>query len=274
MSASQGLTDLEFSQSQTMASGRRSMKRKRYSGSFAGSSGRGYSKAYSRVPRAIATRGTPDGYTEINYTQMIRLYTQTSTGFWATAQDTVAPYGIQGFSGLGFSFTPSNTRITFGNAGASTSYMDVAISDMANLSTIFDEVKLAKVKVEVWINAQSSNINNNLSNTPEIWMAVDPNDSFPATTSIQEYSHSRRILPDRNTIMSFKPHLVADNAANDAGNGATSGATMQQGYVRSNSTAYHYGLKALYWVPYEPDTAQVFFTQFRITFTRRFKSHK
>jgi len=245
------------------------------SGSFAGSSGRGSSRALSRVPRAIATRGTPNGYTEINYTQMIRLYTNTSTGFWPTDQSTCTSYGGQGYSGLGFAFTPSNTRVTFGNSTTSTTFEDFAITDAAALGEIFDEVKMAKIRVEVWINTQSSNINNVLSNTPEQWMVVDTNDSTPpGLTGIQQYANSVRILPNKNTTMTFKPYLMADNMADDTGSALASGAMQQQGYVKSTTGAFHYGMKVWQWMPYEPDSGQVYFTQFRITFTRRFKRQK
>ena len=35
----------------------------------------------ARVPRAIQTRGTPEGYYDIPYHQMVRLYCNTSSGF-------------------------------------------------------------------------------------------------------------------------------------------------------------------------------------------------
>ena len=250
-----------------------SKRRRKSSASSAGYSGK--RSLRMRVPRAIATRGTADGYTEIPFTQMIRLYTNTSTGFWPTVQTTMASYGSAvGYKGIGFAFQPNNTRIYFSDTGATDKFEDFPISDWTNMEAIFDEVKISKIKIECWMNAQSSNINNALSNSPEIWMCEDVNDAYPPTSTIQEYSKSKRVLPNVPKSITITPHLVSDNVA-DAGVGADFSAGLTQtGYVKTASGAYHYGLKVWNWLPYEPDTAQVYYTQFRITFTRRFKRHR
>ena len=58
----------------------------------------------ARVPRAIQTRGTPEGYYDIPYHQMVRLYCNTSSGFWPTNQTSMAPYGGAGYQGIGIAF--------------------------------------------------------------------------------------------------------------------------------------------------------------------------
>ena len=163
-----------------------------------------YKYRKTRVPRAIKTRGTPDGYYDIPYQQMVRLYCNTSSGFWCTNQITMAPYSGSGYQGIGMAFQPNNTRITFGNAGASTLYMDLPISDFTYLQNIFDDVKLAKITIESWINMQPSDSSAALSNAPEIWACTDTNDSYPGTSSIQEYAKVTRILPNRPTIVTGK----------------------------------------------------------------------
>lgn len=231
-----------------------------------------YSKyKQSRVPRAIKTRGTPEGYYDIPYHQMVRLYCNTSSGFWPTTQSTMAPYGGSGYQGIGIAFQPNNTRITFGNSGASTAYEDFAISDFTNLQAVFDDVKLAKITIESWINMQPSSSSDALSNAPEIWACNDTNDSYPGTSAIQEYAKVTRILPNRSTKMTFTPMLVSDNVADDGIGVTTSAGQTTTGYVKTASGAYHYGVKMWNWLPYEPDTAQVYYLQMRITIVRRFK---
>ena len=104
---------------------------------------------------------------------MVRLYCNTSSGFWPTNQTSMAPYGGAGYQGIGIAFQPNNTRITFGNSGTTTSYEDFSISDFTSLQAIFDDVKLAKITVEAWVNAQPSDTSAALSNAPEIWACND-----------------------------------------------------------------------------------------------------
>lgn len=234
--------------------------------------GYSYSKyKQSRVPRAIQTRGTPEGYYDIPYHQMVRLYCNTSSGFWPTDQGSMAPYGGAGYKGIGIAFQPNNTRVTFGNSGSTTSYEDFTISDFTNLQTIFDDVNLAKITVEAWINAQPSDTSAALSNAPEIWAANDANDCYPGTSALQEYAKVSRILPNRVTKLTFTPTIVSDNVADDGVGITTSAGQTTTGYVKTGSGCYHYGVKMWNWLPYEPDTAQVYYLQMRITIVRRFK---
>ena len=225
----------------------------------------------ARVPRAIQTRGTPEGYYDIPYHQMVRLYCNTSSGFWPTNQTSMAPYGGAGYQGIGIAFQPNNTRITFGNSGTTTSYEDFSISDFTSLQAIFDDVKLAKITVEAWVNAQPSDTSAALSNAPEIWACNDTNDCYPGTSSIQEYAKVARILPNRVTKLTFTPMIVSDNVADDGVGVTTSAGQTTTGYVKTASGAYHYGVKMWNWLPYEPDTAQVYYLQLRLTIVRRFK---
>lgn len=234
--------------------------------------GYSYSKyKQSRVPRAIQTRGTPEGYYDIPYHQMVRLYCNTSSGFWPTDQGTMASYGGSGYKGIGIAFQPNNTRVTFGSSGSTTAYEDFTISDFTNLQTIFDDVKLAKITVEAWINAQPSDTSAALSNAPEIWAAYDANDCYPGTSALQEYAKVSRILPNRVTKLTFTPTIVSDNVADDGVGITTSAGQTTTGYVKTGSGCYHYGVKMWNWLPYEPDTAQVYYLQMRITIVRRFK---
>ena len=41
--------------------------------------------------------------------------------------------------------------------------------------------------------------------------------------------------------------------------------------IKTASGAYHYGVKMWNWLPYGPDTAQVYYLQLRLVIVRRFK---
>lgn len=224
-----------------------------------------------RVPRAISTRGTEKGYYEFPTTQLIRIYCNTSTGFWVTNQTNCNPVGATGYSGMAMYFRPDNTIINLGNGTISANF-SVNPVDFPNFRDIFDEVKIAKISCEAWVTAQSSSWNHTPNNATEIWMTPDPNDANPPTTSIQEHSRIKRILPDRAIKLNFTPHVTNDVNA-DAGAGTTTSVGgSSSSYVSASGIAAYYGIKFFNWIPLEPDTAQVYFLNLRITQTRRYKN--
>lgn len=231
----------------------------------------------SRVPRPIQTRGTPDGYYEIPCTQLIRIYTNTSSGFWLTDQVVPNSQGTTGYKGIGVYFKNDQTYFNFGNNGSSggiAATQNFGIRDYANLAAVFDDMKIARITVEAWMNVDPSAINHNPNNCPEIWMCHDGNDAFPPNEEIQEYAKSVRVLPNRRASISFVPTATLDTTS-DAGSGSTTGPGLTTGgYFRSSSSASLYGLKIYNWLPYEPDTSQVYFLQLKITQVRRFRRQK
>lgn len=253
-------------------------KKQRRSGSYNSSARYARQMKMTKVPRAISTRGTKDGYYEIPCTQLIRLYCNTSSGFWGTDQVSMAPIGTTGWSGMGIYFKNDNTYINFGSngsGGAIASVQNFGVRDFVYLGQVFDDMKVAKINVEVWMNTDPSAVNHTLGNAPEIWMAFDGNDAYPPNQEIQEYAKSVRVLPNRKTSFSFTPSLMLDTAS-DAGTGTTTGPGVTQAstYVRTNSTASLYGLKIFNWLPYEPSTAHVYYFHMKITQIRRFRRQK
>lgn len=255
-------------------------KRPRLTASYSSSAGASKKRQMrvTKVPRPIQTRGTPDGYYEIPCTQLIRFYCNTSSGFWGTDQVSLAPIGTTGWKGMGIYFKNDNTYVNFGSNGSGggiASTQNFGVRDYPYLSQVFDDMKVARINVEAWINTQTSSINHTPNNAPEIWMCFDGNDSFPPNEEILEYAKTARVLPDRKTRFSFVPSLTLDTTS-DAGSGSTTGPGVTQAstYVRTNSTGSLYGLKVFNWLPYEPDTAQVYFLHLKITQIRRYRRQK
>ena len=60
-----------------------------------------FSRGVSRIPRAISTRGTPDGYYEIPVRTLLKVYGNNGSGFFNTNQGpSSSPSGI-GYQGFG-----------------------------------------------------------------------------------------------------------------------------------------------------------------------------
>ena len=69
----------------------------------------------TKIPRAIRTRGTPEGYYEIPVTIYRKVYFNMSTGVWPTNQSTGAQIGVTGYSGFGIANQLDNSHMFFGN---------------------------------------------------------------------------------------------------------------------------------------------------------------
>lgn len=225
----------------------------------------------SRVPRAIRTRGTVDGYYEIPETSLIRVWCNNTDGMYNTNQTTCQAIGAQGYQGLGMYFKNDAVWVTLGVGTPIGATFKVDVTNYGPLAEIFDSVKIARVTIEAWMTVQSSAVNHTYNNATEVWMVDDKNDGFPATQKINGYAHVKRILPDRPTTLSFVPNLLTDNVA-DAGSGTTlapAGATS--GYVRSDAPCSWYGAKAWLHLPYVGDGEHVYWLNFKVTQLRRYK---
>lgn len=239
------------------------------SGSFRRPSNR---RLVTRVPRAIRTRGTPDGYYEIPTNVLLRFYFNTSTGVWDTNQANGAALGTTGYPGVGFRFTHGNIVVHFGDAGVINRTASYAIPFATELAAVFDDVKTPKINMEYWIANQTPGGHTTTGYDPEFWVVEDKNDAFPPSSdAIQQYAKSVRVLPDRPTKMSISPNVVIDTVA-DAGSGATNNAGMTtNGYIRLGSDASLFGAKMYYWIPNTGANTYVGYLNIKFTIVRRYK---
>lgn len=250
-------------------------KRQRRTGSYSSSAQSAKKKQMIvSVPRAIRTRGTPDGYYEIPCTQLIRVRCTTSTGFWNTNQSTLAGVGGTGYKGMALLFKYDGITVNLGVDNTVIDSFGSSTPDIASLQAVFDEVKIAKIRVECWTNVATGTLANSSAFSAEIWSSVDQNDAFPPGLNIQEYSKSKRFLPDRVNSVTFTPNMVL-NTTSDNGSGASDTAgVVTNGYFKLGQSNSLYGIKFFNWLPYEPDGADVYYFHMKITQTRRYRRQR
>lgn len=250
-------------------------KRQRRTGSYNSSAAAGRKKMkVSRIPRAISTRGTPDGYYEIPCTQLIRIRCTTSTGFWNTNQSTLAAIGGTGYKGMALVFKWDGITVNFGVDNSVIDTLGSSTPDISNLQAIFDEMKIAKIKVECWTNVATGTLANSSAFSGEIWSAVDQNDAFPPGLSIQEYSKTKRFLPDRVNTVTFTPNMVVNTVADNGSGAAEAAGVVANSYFKLGSSCSLYGIKFYNWLPYEPDGADVYYFHMKITQIRRYRRQR
>lgn len=231
-------------------------KKQRRSNSFRRNAKRG--GAIMRVPRAISTRGTSDGYYEIPMRQHIVLYGNTSTGLWNTNQSTQAPIGGTGYQGLGMAYTLADTHVYLGNsAGLPIVDIGVAVPDFASFQNIFDLCKIVSTDIEIWFGNHSREMITTAGNygAPELLIGEDCNDAVPPTTMGQVLDKSKFLrcpsMQDKTFRMSTKPYLTFDGSENSGG-GTTSTLAVSQPstYCRTDRPYItHYGHKGWVSIP-------------------------
>lgn len=228
-----------------------------------------------RVPRAIQTRGTPDGYYEIPSNMLIRLYFNSTTGVWPTNQANNSPTGATGYEGFGIRYDFDEVYIHFGNNGAINTSQAITIPGAANLGTVFDQFKQVRVKQEYWVANQTAGVHTTTAGNPEFWVVQDPNDAFPPSSdAIQQYSRSTRVLTDRPVKVTHYQKVVLDGAI-DAGTGATTGTGPSMNtYMRAGSGVSLVGTKVYFWIPTNPGggTAFIGYLNIKLRIVRRYKS--
>ena len=233
--------------------------------------------AIMRVPRAISTRGTPDGYYEIPVRQLFRVYCNTSTGFWNTNQANSAPIGATGYNGLAIYHTLDNTYINLGN-GSISATITQSVPDFSSAQNLFDLCKISDLSIDCWYTNQSRELGSGIDayGSMESFFAEDVNDAVPpdAINRVLDKKKVLRTMPaDGKTYkMTIKPHMVLDGAAHDGnGTATTSSISSASTYVRCDRPAVsHYGLKAYCATP-SAATAYTCILNILVTQTRRYK---
>lgn len=207
--------------------------------------------AVVRVPRALSTRGTPDGYYEIPMRQLFRVYVNTSTGYWNTNQTTSAPIGLTGYNGLAIYATLDSTYINLGVGGISATITQ-GVPDYASAANLFDLCKIAELKIDAWYTNTVRELGSGVDayGAMESFFAEDVNDAIPPTqiNNVLDKKRVLRAMPaDGKTYsMSIKPHMIIDGASHDgSGTSTTSSISSPSTYVRCDRPGVsHYGMKA------------------------------
>lgn len=234
-------------------------------------------RAIMRLPRAISTRGTPDGYYEIPMRQLFRVYVNTSTGFWNTNQTSSGPIGSTGYNGLALYATLDNTYIALGN-GSTSATITQSVPDFSSAANMFDLCKIADLKIDCWFTNQSRELGSGIDayGAMEAFLAEDVNDAIPPN-DIKNVLDKKRVLrampSDGKTFkMGIKPHIVIDGAGHDgAGTATTTSISSPSTYLRCDRPAVtHFGIKGWCATP-SAATAYTAVLNILVTQTRRYK---
>lgn len=232
--------------------------------------------AVTKVPKAITTRGTPQGYYELPQRQLYRFYGNSSSGLWNTNQTTAAAIGSTGYQGFGYVTQLDQSAVYLGNGGISAT-VSQTIADFASAQNLFDLCKVSEIEVEFWISNPSheANVTAGRFGAVEIYVTQDMNDAFPPNqlSHVLDRTKVIRICQDnRKYKMTFKPNIVLDASSNAGDTSTTTLAISQPStYVRCDRPAVsHYGIKGWVVVPSDA-TAFTYTLNMLVTQKRRYK---
>lgn len=234
--------------------------------------------AKSRVPRALSTRGTPDGYYEIPVTIYRRLYWNMSSGLWTTDTVTGAQSGSTGYQGFGMGTQLDTSLMFLGISGGSSIR---TVPGFSQLQGVFDECKIARIHYEFWIAGQAKETNSTLGQAPNIWIVEDTTGIDPPTTQdeILQYGKVRTVKGDINSPLKFtiypKIREGASSDGSDTSTNETSGLMDSARYCSTSKPAvFHFGLRGWFETNAAVATAQYGYLCIKETQIRRYKRVK
>ena len=232
-----------------------------------------------RVPRAIATRGTPDGYYEIPVRVFWKLYVNTSTGAYVTDPVTGVQSGATGYQGIVVSYDYSTVTVDLGN-GAFSAVNIVNIPGVSELQSVFDLCKMYRVDYEFWWanGLNQSPTAANAAGAPELWVANDLSGAVPpgSQSVILQYSDLMRCPSDPNRrytkVMYPKQRVVLGTSADPMGGTSTvSGSQASTYFETDKGSVRHTGLIGYINLPQNQTTVQLYYLNCMMTIYRRFK---
>lgn len=235
-----------------------------------------------RVPRALFTRGTPQGYYEIPTTQLIRIYTNTSTGFFGTDQNTGNAIGAVGYRGIGIASSLSDLVVNLGEGGTSATIIQ-SWPGFNELQYVFDECKIVSMDFDFWVTSQVPSASNTASlvGGPDLFLAYDPSDAFPPPNqaAVLQYNDIKRVCFDSNqrTSMSIIPKTRVDIATSS--DGSTTATTASQlanatYNLTSMPAGMHYGVRGWVTIPTHLNPANLYQINILCRQVRRYKCTK
>lgn len=242
-----------------------------------------------RVPRAIATRGTADGYTEIPVHSYTKIYVTANAGFWDTNQISGAPAASASGPGIGYYTSLDTEYWLIGGFGV---YNTIAktVPGFSQLQGVFDLCKIVDIKQEYWFtyaNISSAGVEYAAAadtlrsggglDLPELWLTEDTNNANPGNNmdDICQYSRVTCVRANGNhTKFRIKPEIREDigTAGDESGVTTTLGASRPSTYmVTSRPAGAHLGMRGFLNVSSVNNVPQSGFLHIRTTQLRRYK---
>lgn len=235
----------------------------------------------SKIPRAIQTRGTPDGYYEIPVRTLTRIYINTSTGFWDTNQTTGNSIGATGYQGIAFCSTLDNFVCFLGSGSVSASIFN-SVPGFAGMQGVFDECKIVNEMYDIWVANQTPTATSTAAiiGAPDLFLIEDYNDATPPSTidQVMQYSKMHRVPFDNGTYkIQYSPRIRVDlgAAADELGSTTTLAGVQAAGYQQlSKPGTTHFGLKGWIAIPSGSTNSHIYQLNIMRTQIRRYKINK
>ena len=96
-----------------------------------------FTRGVTRIPRAISTRGTPDGYYEIPVRTLLKVYGNNANGFFQTNQNSSStPSGV-GFQGFGL-WTSLDLVTMYLGEGTVSAQIQRSVLGFSEIARVFD----------------------------------------------------------------------------------------------------------------------------------------
>ena len=235
----------------------------------------------SKIPRAIQTRGTPDGYYEIPVRTLTRIYVNTSSGFWDTNQSTGNSIGATGYQGIAFCSTLDNFVCFIGSGGVSASIFN-SVPGFAGMQGVFDECKIVNEMYDIWVANQTPTATSTAAiiGAPDMFLIEDYNDATPPSTidQVMQYSKMHRVPFDNRVYkIQYNPKVRVDlgSAADEIGSTTTLAGVQAAGYQQlSKPGTTHFGLKGWIAIPSGSTNSHIYQLNIMRTQIRRYKINK
>lgn len=207
-------------------------------------------RAVSRVPRAIATRGTPQGYYEIPVSVFRKVYWNMSTGLWETAQSTGTPGGVTGYNGFSFYTALDGSYMALGN-GSFSAQNNINVPGFTEMQAVFDQCKVVRIDYEFWFSNQSHEVGTAAHDNPELFIVKDFDSADPpgSLAEVLQYQKVARVLGNANNgvyKVSIYPKVRTSvgASADEAGTSTTLAGVESSGYQDCQKPGcFHFGLR-------------------------------
>ncbi len=207
----------------------------------------------ARVPRAISTRGTPNGYYEIPVRSLLKIYYSSTNGFIPCNQTTGAPTAV-GFNGIGI-YTQLDTLTCFFGNGGINGQTDVDIAGYPEMARVFDQCKIASMSIDVWFENNLRTNDNSNQNTAygmsDVYLTQDKDGVTPPASldEILQYAKVQRMPAWGGKTYKNKcyPYVrdVMGTSGDEFGTNTTVAGSTPSGYINTSKPAVaHLGWKA------------------------------
>lgn len=229
------------------------------------------------IPRAISTRGTPDGYYEIPVNIFRKVYWNMSTGLWDTNQTTGASIGATGSNGFSLCSLLDTSVLVTGSA-----VQAIPVPGISELQAVFDQCKLVKIEYEFWFANQAHQLGATALDSPELFIVTDyDNNDVPTSVGeVMQYSKIHRVVGNANNgkyrvTLYPKVRVPVGTAGDEAGTSTSLTGVEAAGYQDLQKPgAIHMGLRGWFNTNSSNATASLGYLHVLERQTRRYKITK